>query len=253
MNLYLHDIGTETSPIVCEDSLLESPAELYDVILTNPPFGKRPKGSIDVSENRPDFFKTSDNQLNFLQHIMSLVKTGGRVGVVLPDNILFDKSTANCKVREKLLNDFNLHTILRLPDGIFYANGIKANVLFFDKGTPTENVWVYDYRTGIKHTLVQNPLKRSDLDEFVSLYCSGHMEDRAETYSEENPNGRWRKYSIDEIRKRDGFDLDFKTWIDLSEKDTRTIPEILAEMEDERNSINKALDTLKSLLSGVAL
>lgn len=252
MNLYLHDIGTDTSPIVCEDSLLNVPEELYDVVLTNPPFGKRPKGSIDVSENRPDFFKTSDNQLNFLQHIMALVKTGGRVGVVLPDNILFDNSIANCKVREKLLNEFNLHTILRLPEGIFYANGIKANVLFFDKGTPTANVWIYDYRTGIKHTLVQNPLKRSDLNEFVTLYCSGHMEDRHETYSKDNPNGRWRRFSIDEIRERDGFNLDI-SWMDLSEKDNRTIQEILSEMEEEKNSINEAIDILKSLLEGVDL
>ena len=252
MNLYLHDIGTETSPIICEDSLIESPSELYDVVLTNPPFGKRPKGSIDVSDNRPEFFKTSDNQLNFLQHIMSLVKTGGRVGVVLPDNILFDTSIANCKVREKLLKEFNLHTILRLPEGIFYANGIKANVLFFDKGIPTENIWIYDYRTGIKHTLVQNPLKRSDLDDFVTLYCSGHIEDRQETYSKDNPNGRWRKYSIDEIRKRDGLNLDL-SWMDLAEKDNRTIHEILSEMDEERNSINKAMDTLKELLAEVNL
>lgn len=253
MNLYLHDIGTETSPIVCEDSLLKAPEELYDVVLTNPPFGKRPKGSIDVSDNRKDFFKTSDNQLNFLQHIMSLVRTGGRVGVVLPDNILFDASTANCKVREKLLKEFNLHTILRLPEGIFYANGIKANVLFFDKGDPTEAVWVYDYRTGIKHTLVQNPLKRSDLDEFVSLYCSGHMEDRKETYSSENPNGRWRKFSINEIKKREDFNLDFKSWIETSEKDERTMTQILAEMDSQREGINNALDTLKSLLGDIDL
>ena len=252
MNLYLHDIGTDTSPIVCEDSLLEAPEELYDVILTNPPFGKRPKGSIDVSDNRPDFFKTSDNQLNFLQHIMSLVKTEGKAGVVLPDNILFDTSIANCKVREKLLKEFNLHTILRLPEGIFYANGIKANVLFFDKGEPTKEIWYYDYRTEIKHTLVQNPLKRSDLDEFVSLYCSGHMEDRQETYSDKTPNGRWRKYSIDEINKRDGLNLDL-SWMDVSEKDTRTISQILDEMDSEREAINNAIDNLKSLLSGIDL
>lgn len=252
MNLYLHDIGTDTSPIVCEDSLIKEPEELYDVILANPPFGKRAAGSIDVSANRPDFFKTSDNQLNFLQHIMSLVKTGGRVGVVMPDNILFDESNANVNVRERLLKEFNLHTIMNLPEGIFYANGVKACVMFFDKGQSTEAVWVYDYRTGIKHTLVQNPLERSDLDEFVSLYCSGHMEDRKETYSEENPNGRWRKYSIEEIRKNEKLTLNF-SWMDLSEKDDRTVSEILSEMEEEKDAINTAISKLKSILEGIDL
>lgn len=153
MNLYLHDIGTHTSPIVCQDSLLDTSDKMYDVILANPPFGTRPQGSGEVSAVRSDFIKTSDNQVNFLQHIMSIVKTGGRVAVVLPDNVLTD-GNATAKVREKLLKDFNLHTILRLPTGIFYANGVKTNVLFFEKGSPTEDIWVYDYRIGIKHTLV---------------------------------------------------------------------------------------------------
>lgn len=151
MNLYLHDIGTHTSPIVCQDSLLDTSDKMYDVILANPPFGTRPQGSGEVSAVRSDFIKTSDNQVNFLQHIMSIVKTGGRVAVVLPDNVLTD-GNATAKVREKLLKDFNLHTILRLPTGIFYANGVKTNVLFFEKGSPTEDIWVYDYRIGIKHT-----------------------------------------------------------------------------------------------------
>lgn len=149
MNLYLHDIGTHTSPIVCQDSLLDTSDKMYDVILANPPFGTRPQGSGEVSAVRSDFIKTSDNQVNFLQHIMSIVKTGGRVAVVLPDNVLTD-GNATAKVREKLLKDFNLHTILRLPTGIFYANGVKTNVLFFEKGSPTEDIWVYDYRIGIK-------------------------------------------------------------------------------------------------------
>ena len=147
MNLYLHDIGTHTSPIVCQDSLLDTSDKMYDVILANPPFGTRPQGSGEVSAVRSDFIKTSDNQVNFLQHIMSIVKTGGRVAVVLPDNVLTD-GNATAKVREKLLKDFNLHTILRLPTGIFYANGVKTNVLFFEKGSPTEDIWVYDYRIG---------------------------------------------------------------------------------------------------------
>lgn len=158
MNLYLHDIGVDKSPIVCQDSLLDKSGRMFDVVLANPPFGTRPQGSVDVSSNRPEFEKTSDNQVNFLQHIMSIVKTGGRVGIVLPDNVLADVSSkATVRVRMKLLKEFNLHTILRLPTGIFYAQGVKTNVLFFEKGKPTENIWVYDYRTGIKHTLVQNP------------------------------------------------------------------------------------------------
>ena len=152
MNLYLHDIGTAKSPIVCQDSLIDKSDKMFNVILANPPFGTRPQGSVEVYANRPEFVKTSDNQVNFLQHIMSIVKDKGRVGVVLPDNVLTDGG-ATAKVREKLLKDFNLHTILRLPTGIFYANGVKTNVLFFDKGNPTKDIWVYDYRTGIKHMI----------------------------------------------------------------------------------------------------
>lgn len=132
MNLYLHDIGVKKSPIVYQDSLIDKSDKMYQVVLTNPPFGTRPQGSVDVSSNRPEFIKTSDNQVNFLQHIMSIVKTGGRVGVVMPDSVLTDGGST-AKVREKLLKDYNLHTILRLPTGIFYANGVKTNVLFFEK------------------------------------------------------------------------------------------------------------------------
>lgn len=110
MNLYLHDIGTNKSPIVCQDSLLDTSDRMFDVILANPPFGTRPQGSVEVYANRPEFVKTSDNQVNFLQHIMSIVKTGGRVAVVLPDNVLTD-GNATAKVREKLLKEFNLHII----------------------------------------------------------------------------------------------------------------------------------------------
>lgn len=130
MNLYLHDIGINKSPITYKDSLIDTSDKMYDVILANPPFGTRPQGSVEVAANRPEFVKTSDNQVNFLQHIMSIVKTGGRVGVVLPDSVLTDTG-ATAQVREKLLKDFNLHTIIRLPTGIFYANGVKTNVLFF--------------------------------------------------------------------------------------------------------------------------
>lgn len=248
MNLYLHDIGVNKSPIAYQDSLIDTSDKLYRVVITNPPFGTRPQGSVEVAANRPDFIKTSDNQVNFLQHIMSIVQTGGRVGVVLPDSVLTDAGTTE-KVREKLMKDFNLHTILRLPTGIFYANGVKTNVLFFEKGKPTKDIWVYDYRTGIKHTLATKPLTRAHLQEFVDCYCSGHMQDRVATYNEgSNPNGRWRRFSEDEVAKADS--LDFK-WLDLEEKDERSIEEILEDMQSESDEIAKAVARLKDLLGGV--
>lgn len=252
MNLYLHDIGTEKSPIICQDSLLDTSEKMFDVILANPPFGTRPQGSVAVDSARPEFIKTSDNQVNFLQHIMSIVKTGGRVAVVLPDNVLTDVNAATTKVREKLLADFNLHTILRLPTGIFYAGGVKTNVLFFEKGSKTKDIWVYDYRTGIKHTMATKPMTRADLDDFVNCYCSGHLEDRKETYSAENPNGRWRKYSEEEVYSRDQLKLDFK-WMDLTEKDDRTINELLGEMQDKAAAISEAVSKLQEILGGIDL
>lgn len=248
MNLYLHDIGVNRSPIAYQDSLVQTSDDLYDVVLTNPPFGTRPQGSVEVAANRPEFIKTSDNQVNFLQHIMSIVKTGGRVGVVLPDSVLTDGG-ATAKVREKLMKDYNLHTILRLPTGIFYANGVKTNVLFFDKGEPTKDIWVYDYRTGVKHTMATKPMTRADLDEFVECYCPGRMLERKETYSkDDNPNGRWRRFGEEEVQKADN--LDFK-WIDFTEEDNRTIAEILNDMQSEADVINESLAQLKELLGGI--
>ena len=251
MNLYLHDIGTESSPIVCQDSLIDKSDKMFDVILANPPFGTRPQGSVEVYANRPEFVKTSDNQVNFLQHIMSIVRTNGRVAVVLPDNVLTDGG-ATAKVREKLLKDFNLHTILRLPTGIFYANGVKTNVLFFEKGKPTEDIWVYDYRTGVKHTMATKPMTRANLDDFVACYCSGHMQDRVPTYSAEEPNGRWRKFTKEEVYSRDLLKLDFK-WMDLGEKDDRTIGELLTDMQSKASAITEAVTKLQDLLGGIEL
>jgi len=249
MNLFLHDIGVDRSPVTLRDSLVETTDDMYQVILTNPPFGTRPQGSVEVYANRPEFVKTSDNQVNFLQHIMSIVKTGGRVGVVLPDSVLTDQG-ATAKVREKLMKDYNLHTILRLPTGIFYANGVKTNVLFFDKGEPTKDIWVYDYRTGIKHTMATKPMTRADLDEFVDCYCSGHQQDRKATYSEDNPNGRWRCFTEDEVKKSDT--LDFK-WLDLEKKDERTVQEVLDDMQAESDGIAAAVSKLKELLGGIEI
>ena len=157
---------------------------------------------------------------------------------------------ATAKVREKLLKDFNLHTILRLPTGIFYANGVKTNVLFFEKGTPTKDIWVYDYRTGIKHTMATKPMTRENLDEFVSCYCSGHQEDRVPTYSEENKNGRWRRFTEAEVYARDQLKLDFK-WIDLEEKDDRTLAEMIEQIKAEAANISAAISELEKLIGEV--
>lgn len=253
MNLYLHDIGVKNIPVVCQDSLLDTSDKMFNVIATNPPFGTRPQGSAAVSASRPEFIETSDNQVNFLQHIMSIVKTGGRVGVVLPDSVLTDGGSTKA-VRDKLMKGYNLHTILRLPTGIFYANGVKTNVLFFDKGEPTKDIWVYDYRAGVKHTLVQKPMTREHLQDFVDCYCSGHTEDRQETWSEENPNGRWRKFHIDRDEKGNVTreDLNFK-WLDFSEDDERSVAEIMDDMQSQADIIYNTLASLREILGGISL
>ena len=256
MNLYLHDIGTKKSPIVYQDSLLDKSDKMYNVIITNPPFGTRPQGSVGIDFDGRGFIETSDNQVNFLQHIMSIVKTGGRVGVVLPDSVLTDGDSTK-KVRDKLMSNFNLHTILKLPKGIFYANGVKTNVLFFEKGKPTDKIWVYDYRTGIKHTMVQKPLKRKHLEDFVKCYCSGHIKDRVETYSENNPNGRWRCFdakviNIETQKEQWREDLNFK-WIDFTEEDERSVNKIIDDMQTQADVINNALASLREILGGISL
>ena len=251
MNLYLHDIGAGTTPIKCEDSLEHEPEHLVDVLLANPPFGARPAGSVDISTMRPDLIvRTSNNQLNFLQHMMVMLKDGGRAGIVLPDNVLFADGAGEI-LRKKLLKDFNLHTIVRLPTGIFYANGVKANVLFFEKGSPTQETWYYDYRTGIKHTLATKPLKRSDLEDFVTCYCAGHVEDRKETWSPENPNGRWRKYHVDELLARDKTSLDI-SWIkDGSDTVDCSLAELMQTIQEKSANIAAAVTELSKLIEGI--
>lgn len=247
MNLYLHGIGTDRSPVVCEDSLEKEPDTLVDVILANPPFGTRPAGSVDI--NRPDFYvETKNNQLNFLQHMMLMLKNGGRAAVVLPDNVLFE-GNAGETIRKKLLSDFNLHTILRLPTGIFYAQGVKANVLFFTKGQSTQEIWFYDYRTDVKHTLANNKLQRHHLDDFVSCYNASH---RKETYNKEsNPTGRWRKYTVEDIQARDKTSLDI-TWIKAGgEEDNRSLAELMADIKDKSDTISNAVAELQKLLANI--
>lgn len=245
MNLYLHGIGTDRSPIVCADSLEKQPDKLFDVILANPP-GTRPAGSVDIQ--RDDFItETKNNQLNFLQHMMVSLRNGGRAAVVLPDNVLFEASGE--AIRRKLLTDFNLHTILRLPTGIFYAQGVKANVLFFTKGEPTKDVWYYDYRTGVKHTLANNKLERHHLDDFVACYNPDNLATRKETYDAENePNGRWRKYSAEELLKRDKTSLDI-TWMKIENNDDRSLSELMADIKSSSDKIASAVTKLQELLS----
>ena len=242
MNLYLHGIGTDRSPILCQDSLEKAPDTLVDVILANPPFGTRPAGSVDIDRN--DFYvETKNNQLNFLQHIMLMLKNTGRAAVVLPDNVLFEGGAGET-IRKKLLEDFNLHTILRLPTGIFYAQGVKANVLFFQKGTPTKNVWYYDYRTGIKHTLATKPMQRQHLDDFVKCYNAENITARQETE-------RFKCYPVDELLARDKTSLDI-TWIKQTDDDEDiSLGELISTMEEKSNNIITAVQKLKELMAGI--
>lgn len=229
MNLYLHGIGGDRSPVKQGDSLMSAGETRYDMVLTNPPFGKKSglkvlnaDGSVDVEKEdyqRPDFIATTSNkQINFLQHIMTILKIGGKAAVVVPDNVLFEGGAGE-KVRQRLLREFNLHTVLRLPTGIFYAQGVKANVLFFDKMTPLEygyrtgDVWFYDLRTNMNFTLVTNTLSDADLRDFIQCY-----DNREETE-------RFKKFGCDEILARDKTSLDI-TWIkDASLTDLENLPE----------------------------
>lgn len=250
MNLYLHGVGTDRSPIACQDSLEKSPEKLVDVVLANPPFGTRPAGSVEIS--RDDFYvDTKNNQLNFLQHIMVSLKQGGRAAVVLPDNVLFE-GNAGETIRQELLKNFNLHTILRLPTGIFYAQGVKANVLFFTKGTPTKEVWYFDYRTGIKHTLATNPLQRHHLDEFVACYNTDDITNRAETYNADtNPNGRWRRFDVEELLQRDKTSLDI-SWIkENADNEDLSLAELLSNIQSKSDNIAAAVAQLQALLANI--
>ena len=250
MNLYLHGIGKDSSPIVNDDSLAKQPEVLYDVILANPPFGERPSGAVAI--DRPDFYATtSNNQLNFLQHMMRLLKDGGRAAVVLPDNVLFE-DYAGKTIREKLLTEFNLHTILRLPTGIFYKPQVRANVLFFVKGQKTNEVWYYDYRTNVHHTLKKKTMKRSDLDDFVKCYNADDISKRVETYdADTNPDGRWRKYTAEQFLNTDSIGMDI-TWIKTDSFDMSVpLSELLKEITVKADTINNAVAKLKSLLTNI--
>lgn len=264
MNLYLHNIGNIYGelPLTCQDALLHEPAQKVDYVLTNPPFGKKSSISFtneageekeeELVYNRSDFWvSTSNKQLNFVQHINSMLKNTGRAAVVLPDNVLFEGGAGE-EIRKKLLHTCDLHTILRLPTGIFYKPGVKANVLFYDKKpasreTQTKEVWIYDFRTNIHFTLKQNPLTEEALEDFITCYNPENRHDRRETYSPETPDGRWRKFSIDEILKRDKTNLDI-FWVkdkSLADLDNLPSPEILA--ADILENLQSALDSFTEL------
>jgi len=243
MNLYLHGIGNGESPIRQADALATDPGDRYDVVLTNPPFGKKSSyrvvgddGEIDTEREdyeRGDFkYTTSNKQLNFLQHIMTIMETGGRCGVVLPDNVLFEAGSAGEGIRERLLKQFDFHTLLRLPTGIFYKPGVKANVLFFDKHAPradgkpnSKAVWIYDFRTNMHFTLRKNTLKSSDLDDFVKCYSAADRSKRKEDKAD-----RFKRFAVEELLKRDKLNLDI-TWLkddSLDDIDSLPSPDVLA-------------------------
>lgn len=263
MNLYLHGIGNGESPISCGDALASDPGTRYDVILTNPPFGKKSSyrvigddGAVETEQEsyeRGDFkFTTSNKQLNFMQHILTIMDSNGRAGVVLPDNVLFEAGSAGEGIRRRLLMQLDFHTLLRLPTGIFYANGVKANVLFFDKHAPradgkpnTQALWVYDLRTNTNFTLKKNPLKRTDLDDFAACYGAGRIDQRTES-------ARFRRFAVDELLKRDKLNLDIFWLKDESLDDVDSLPPpdvIAAQIVD---NLQAALEAFQSVADELA-
>jgi type I restriction enzyme M protein len=224
------------------------------MVLTNPPFGKKQslktvneEGGLDSEDEvvvRQDFWvSTANKQLNFVQHIFNLLKVNGRAGVVVPDNVLFEGGPGQ-KIRDQLMRQCDVHTLLRLPTGIFYKPGVKANVIFFDRKPPqeqawTKKLWVYDLRTNRHFTLKQNTIQRSDFDEFVDLFKPGAMHKRKATWSESSPDGRWRSYEYGDLLKRDKLSLDL-FWIkDDSLEDSASLPapdllaaEIVEDLQD---------------------
>jgi type I restriction enzyme M protein len=239
MNLLLHGIGgDEGVPIAVDDSLNAAPSERFEMVLTNPPFGKKSSVTVINEEGeearealtilRDDFWaSTSNKQLNFVQHVRSLLQMHGRAAVVVPDNVLFEGGAGET-VRRKLLHECDVHTLLRLPTGIFYAQGVKANVLFFDRKpaseTPwTKELWIYDFRTNEHFTLKTNPLKRADLDDFVACYKAQNRNKREETE-------RFKRFAYDELVKRDKASLDI-LWLkddSLEDADNLPDPDVLA-------------------------
>ncbi len=232
MNLYLHGIGGTESPITTDDSLSRDTGDRYDMVLTNPPFGNRSsitiaadgkkRSNASLTYERDDFWVTTSNkQFNFLQHIKTILKTDGRAAVVLPDNVLFERGAGET-IRRQLLQQFDVHTLLRLPTGIFYAQGVKANVLFFDKRPAraepwTQKLWIYDLRTNKNFTLKTNPLRDADLQDFITVYNAKNRYERVETE-------RFRAFSYKELTQREHANLDIFWLTEDSVEDIADLP-----------------------------
>jgi type I restriction enzyme M protein len=269
MNLFLHNIGDIDSEnfISSADALVADSGQRFDYVLANPPFGKKSSMTFtneegeqekeDLTYNRQDFWATTGNkQLNFVQHIRTMLKTTGQAAVVVPDNVLFEGGAGET-VRKKLLETTDLHTILRLPTGIFYANGVKANVVFFDakpasKEPWTKEIWYYDYRTNVHHTQKKNPMRFEDLQDFIECYNPTNRHKRKETYHpEKNPDGRWRKFTYNEIISRDKTSLDI-TWLkdkSLTDLDSLPDPDVLA--ADIIENLEAGLESFRQIMAEI--
>ncbi|MFP4147702.1 MAG: class I SAM-dependent DNA methyltransferase, partial [Halorhodospira sp.] len=269
MNLFLHNIGDldDEPTILSTDALITPPPQRYDYVLTNPPFGKKSSMTFvneatgeqereDFIYERPDFWATTSNkQLNFVQHIRTMLKESGQAAVVVPDNVLFEGGAGET-VRRKLLETTDLHTILRLPTGIFYAQGVKANVLFFDnrpgRAEPwTKEVWFYDYRTNIHHTLKRKPLRYEHLEDFIRCYNPENRHERRETWSEDRPEGRWRRLTYEEILARDKVSLDIFWLRDESLGDMDNLPEPEEIAEEIVESLEAGLAGFRQVLASL--
>lgn len=261
MNLYLHGIGGDESLIEGGvDSLLSDPGRRYDMVLTNPPFGRKSSITIANGEGRADkealtyerqdfWATTSNKQLNFLQHVKTLLKIHGAAAMVAPDNVLFEGGAGET-VRRKLLHECDVHTLLRLPTGVFYAQGVKANVLFFDRRPAsekpwTEKLWIYDLRTNKHFTLKTNPLRFEDLRDFIQCYNPQNRHDRRET-------DRFKAFSYNELVQRDKANLDIFWLKDETLEDTENLPppevlarEIAKNLESALEQFNSILDNLE--------
>jgi type I restriction enzyme M protein len=251
MNLYLHGVGNGGSPVVQADALAFDGGKRFDVVLTNPPFGKKSSYRVigedgQVSSERENYeredfkFTTSNKQFNFLQHIMTILETNGRAGVVLPDNVLFEAGRAGEGIRKRLLEQFNFHTLLRLPTGIWYSPGVKANVLFFDKrpasrDVQTRELWVYDYRTNVHKTLKTKRLAHGDFDDFVGCY-----RDRKET-------DRFRRFTYADLAARDKLNLDIFWLKDDSLEDLDSLPEPDVLAAEIVENLEAALEQFRSV------
>lgn len=269
MNMFLHGIGDMASePTVSPtDALISSPADTFDYVLANPPFGKKSSMTFtnaegeqetdDLTYNRQDFWATTSNkQLNFVQHIRTMLKTTGRAAVVVPDNVLFEGGAGEI-IRRKLLQTTDLHTILRLPTGIFYAQGVKANVIFFDNraaspDAQTSKVWFYDYRTNVHHTLKQRPMTYANLEDFVACYNPANRHERTATWSEDTPDGRWRAYTREELLERDKASLDVFWLKDNSMTDLDSLPEPDVLLRDILENLSAAMENFSAVSPGPA-